>query len=363
MKKSWAIIILSLLLYACKGDNKDDRIKPQLRHITESVYASANVVPRESYSCRPSKSGIIKKIFVNEGDMVKKGQVLFEISVTADVNNRLRTAEINLQEAEANYSGANNLLLNIELEIQNLKEQNLIDSANYFRKKRLWEQSIGSKNDLERFLLTYQSSSSKLSTLNNKYAQTKTNLKNNYKKAQNLASAERSQLKDFEVRSEIDGKVFFINKKVGEFISPQESFSELGSTSDYIIEMDIDEVDISKIEIGDTAIVALEAYPNEVFTSPIYYISDKKDERTQTFEVKGDFSNSNFKLYDGLSGEANIVIARRKDVLTIPTDYLVNGNKVYTPEEELNVKVGLRSLEEVEILQGIDSTTTLVKPN
>tara|TARA_Y100000385_G_scaffold87669_1_gene90273 strand:+ start:99 stop:1196 length:1098 start_codon:yes stop_codon:yes gene_type:complete len=363
MKYTYFLTIIVSFSVGCDSVSKEQTTKPTLKDITELVYASANVVPQNTYNCRPSRSGIIEDIFIDEGDQIKKDQPLFSISATADVNNRLNNAKVNLQEAKDNLFGGNNKLTSIEIELVRITEQNQIDSSNYQRRKALWDQSIGSKNQLEQAFLSYQSSSSILNGLKVEYEKTRSTLQNQYDIAQNLVNTEQSLLKDLVIKSKIDGKVFTVFKETGEFISPQESFAEIGSTDDFLIELNFDEVDISKIEIGDTAIVHLEAYPDSVYTSTLSYISETKDDITQTFNVESIFTNAPSKLFNGLAGEANILVAKRKNAITIPSEYLIDGNKVLTSDGQTTVKIGVKSLEYVELLNGIDTSTVLLKPD
>lgn len=360
--KAYHLFLFAFIL-SCNANNKKERINPTVRHITESVYASATIKPEFSYYSNPPVSGIIREIFVEEGQLVKKGQALFKISTTADVNSNLTYAELNLIEAKKNYQGDDNLLLNIELELEVVEAQLASDSLNYKRQEKLRAKDIGSKTDLEKAELQYQSTLSKYKILQKKYAQTRTNLETNYKKALSNAAAQRSLVKDFVITSKIDGKVYSITKEEGELITTQEQFAEVGSADNFIIEMDIDEVDIVKIEPGDTVTIILDAYPGKVFTAGISKISQKIDDATQTFRVEGRFVTKPPKLYNGLSGEANIIVGNRENALIIPSEYLLDGNKVLTKSGELPVIVGIKNLKYVEIISGIDSTTLLIKPD
>ena len=364
MAKCYFLILISLstILGSCQSKQKEDRIKPVLKDISEFVYASANVVSQDLYQSRSTKSGIIQEILVKEGDKVKKGQPLFRIKATADSNNRLYNATVNLNDAKENLSGNNNKLNSIKIDIQQVEEQNLIDSSNYMRRKSLWDQNIGSKNEMEQFLLVYQASSSRLNALQLTYQQTKLNLESNYEKAKNQVRTEQSLLGDLEIVSQIDGDVLSLFKEVGEYISPQENFASIGSNDNFILNINIDEVDISRIAIGDTAIILLEAYPDEVYTSVLNYIANIKDKSTQTFKVEGTFIDRPTKLFNGLSGEANILVARRKNAIVIPSQYLLDRNKVLTEQGSLDIRVGVKNIEYVEILEGIDTSTTLLKP-
>jgi multidrug efflux pump subunit AcrA (membrane-fusion protein) len=160
----------------------------------------------------------------------------------------------------------------------------------------------------------------------------------------------------------MDGKVYTLNKEVGELISPQEKIAEIGSSNRFIIEMDIDEVDIAKISLGDSVAITLEAYPGEVFLAKTSRIVPRKDELTQTFRVESVFLDEIEKLYSGLSGEANIMVATRKNAMIVPSEYVIEGNKVITSDGEQEVKIGVTNMEFTEILSGIDTTTTLIKP-
>ena len=360
-KMFWVFIVM--IFVACNNPSKQKRVKAKRTDITEYVYASAQVVPTNSYNSRPLISGIIKDIFVSEGDTVNKGQALFGIDATPDLRSRLKNAYVDLKEAKDNLSGENNRLLRLELELQQVREQNQIDSINYSRRKKLWDQKIGSKNVLEQSLLVYRSSKSRLATLQSEYRLTKATLENRYDKAEIKVNTERTLLDDLIIRSEIDGVVFSINKEVGDIISPQEIFAEIGSHDDYLIELSIDEVDISKVEIGDTAIILLEAYPDTVFASTLVYISMVKDEMTQTFKVESIFTDKPDKLFVGLAGEANIVIERRKNTLVIPSEYIIDGNKVLTEKGLVDIRIGVKSIDNVEILKGVDTSTVLLTPD
>jgi multidrug efflux pump subunit AcrA (membrane-fusion protein) len=361
MKYSYFLTILISLIIGCKSGQNEEQIKPITRDITEFVYASAKIVPQNTYASRPLRTGTIEEVYIKEGDIVKKGQSLFKISITSDINNRLSNANVNLNEAKDNLYSSQSKLKNIEIELQRIKEQNLIDSSNYDRRKRLWDKNIGSKIEVERALLAYQTSSSRIDGLLVEYQQIKTSLQNQYQRAKNSVNTESSVQGDFIIKSQIEGKVFTILKEVGEFISPQQVFAEIGSNNLFIIEMNIDEVDITKIGIGDTAIINLEAYPDTVYTSTLNYISEKKDESTQTFSVEGVFTNPPAKLFNGLSGEANILVERRKNAIIIPSAYLFDRNKVLTEDGTKSVKTGVKNIEYVEIIEGLDTSMALLK--
>ena len=119
---------------------------------------------------------------------------------------------------------------------------------------------------------------------------------------------------------------------------------------------------IVKLQLGQKALITLDAYGNEVFDAKVNKIYPKKDERSQTFKAEAIFSNPPQALYPGLAGEGNIIISEKESVLTIPKEFLLEGNKVRTPDGLVEVVPGLQNLERVEIINGINETTEILKP-
>ena len=124
----------------------------------------------------------------------------------------------------------------------------------------------------------------------------------------------------------------------------------------------VDEKDIAKVLPGQEVVVVLDAYGQETFHAEISRILPEKNERNQSFKVEALFKKMPPRLYAGLAGEANIVIASSQNTLTIPREYLVNDTMVRTDQGLIKVETGLRSLEKVEILKGIDKDTRILKP-
>jgi multidrug efflux pump subunit AcrA (membrane-fusion protein) len=341
--------------------NEIEQVKPIQRDVTESIYASIKIIPFETYYPQTSISGVIESINVKIGNQVKKGDVLFTIRAP-NIQTRINEANIALDLAKANYTGRNNLLKSIKIEITNAENKKHLDSVNLYRLQNLWAKKIGAKADLDKAQLVYESSINSLDLLYQKYEQTKHDLASAYDRSQNRVKSEKINKSDYTIRALSDGKIYDVYKDIGEVITPQERFAEIGSNDFYKIEMDIDEVDITQVNISDTAVISLDAYPQKVFSSIVTKILPKKDETNLTYTLEGEFIEAPDRLLYGLSGEANIIIGKRQNVLTIPTAYLNSDQTVLTTEGPRSVKVGIKNLEFVEIISGIDSSTVILKP-
>lgn len=357
MRKLPILVLLSLLAVACK---QEESITPQRINMTESIYSSVIIQPDSLYQVYAVISGILEKSFAQEGDLVLKNQALFQITNTAPELN-VRNAKLALDLARDNYSGTITVLQSIKEEINAAQLKYKNDSINYFRQKNLWDQKIGSKIEYDTKKLNYDLAKNNLTTLNSKLNRTKNELLINVKQAKNNYNTSLVSTKDYTIKSSIKGKVYSIDKNRGELINATTAIATLGNASQFTIEMLVDEVDIVKVTKGQQVLLNLDAYKGQVFKATVTKILPKKDERNQTFKVEADFDAPPAVLYPGLSGEANIVIGKRENVLTIPIEYLMEDNKVKTKEGLVTIKTGMRNMKFVEILSGISENTQLYK--
>ena len=353
------VMAFSVILISCSGG--EEKMLPRVTEITESVYTSITVQPDSLYQVYASINGILDKNYMEEGDTLKKGATILQvINTTPKINEE--NARLSFELAEKNLTGNTAILRSIEEEINAARLQVSNDSLNYFRQKNLWAQQIGSKVEFDRKKLNYELSQNVLAQLRNKYINTRNNLQTQVKQAKNNYTSSMVNSKDFTIESNIDGKVYALYKNPGETVNTLEPLALIGSATVFIIEMLVDEVDIVKIRIGQKAIVTLDAYNGRIFTAKVSKVYPKKDERNQTFVVEAIFDNPPDVLYPGLAGEANIIVAQKKQALVIPKPFILDGNKVKTEDGLIEIQVGLRNMDSVEVVSGLSSDTWIYKP-
>lgn len=359
MSKAISRYIIFLSLLACNHNN--NRTYAVRKSITESVYASVTIQPDSLYQAFAIISGILEKNLAEEGQEVKKGEPIIQITNNSPKLNT-ENARLALKLARENYEGRANVLGGIkdEIEAAQLKLKN--DSINFSRQERLWEQKIGSQSQYDTRKLAYQLSSNQLNLLKNKYEQTENDLLTRLHQAENNYRNSLINTSDFTIESKIDGKVYALYKNEGEIVTPTQPLASLGKANRFIAEMLVDEVDIVKIQKAQKVLLNLDAYPEEIFTARVSKIYPKKDERNQTFKVEAEFDQPPAVLYPGLSGEANIIVAKKDNALVIPRQYLTEEGQVETEDSLIKVAIGLKSMDSVEVLSGIDKNTPIYKP-
>ena len=360
-RESLYILLISCLVVFYSCEKRGETYKPSIMDVTEAVYSSVTIQPDSLYEVYASVNGIVQSVELAEGDSVSKGDLLLRISNTVPELNA-QNAKLALDQAQINAGKNSSILGSIQDEIKSARLKLENDELNYTRQKSLWEKGVGSKSELERKKLAFESSSNQFKILQSKLKRTKLDLRTQLNQAAVRYQSALSSSRDFEIRSKITGRVYSLLRKEGETVSSQMPLATIGSRSDFVIEMLIDEVDITKIEIGQNIFLTLDAYGKEVFQAKVNKIYPSKDLRTQTFLIEGTFEHMPKKLYPGLTGEANIVINTRKNALAIPNELLTTDNKVNTTSGIVEILPGIKSLEYTEILSGIDSSTLLLLP-
>lgn len=351
------LIVLVFIFLSCR--EKRESTRPHYAEIVEAVYTSVNIKPQDVYKVNASVSGYLEVVNVKEGDEVTKGDLLFVISNKPfEINEK--NAELTLQFLKDSYSGKANVIDEMRLNLKSalLKFEN--DSLNYSRYIELDKKNSCSKVEFDNARVIYQVSKNNFQSLKTQISRKEKELKNQLIQSRNNLSLSVLKTGDFFIRSTIDGRVYQINKEIGELVSMQEPLAIVGATN-YFAEMLIDEVDISKVELGQKVLITLEAYKNQVFEAEITEIAPKMDEKNQTFKIQARFTNPPKKLYMGLSGEGNIVVNEKKKALVIPREYLMSGSYVNTEAGKVKVKTGLSDWDFVEILSGINESTILYK--
>jgi HlyD family secretion protein len=350
------IFFLVILLGSCSQE--ETGIRPDLSTITEAVYGTATVVPKDAYTVYSPVNGIIDHSNLEEGALVNQGDELFSIG-----NHRAelekKKAKQSYVRARESYQGEVAILNEMDERIESAALSLANDSVNYARQSRLWQQNIGSRQAFEMAELKFNTSRNQVNELRKAYERTRRDLADQFAIAGTALEISGQQYGEYITRAEISGTVYEVLKQVGESVTTQTAVARIGSTDDFIIELLIDEVDIARVRTGQSAVLILDAYPDKPFEAEISRILPHKDERSQTFTVEAVFTTSPERLYDGLSGEANIVISRRENTMTLPSEFIGPDNKVITADGERQVITGISDLRYTEIISGIDTSTVI----
>jgi len=354
------IIIVLIVLISCKKEKES--IQVSANDITESVYASGKVKAINQYNVYSTVNGVLQNIIVNVGDQITKGQTLLEIdNVTSELNTENARIALDLS-AENNRKGSDKLQ-EIELNVNLALEKLQLDSSLFFRQKKLWDQNIGTQLELEQKNLAYNNSSINYQTSQKRLSQLKTQLQNELKRANVNYDINKKLFSDYSIKSSVNGKVYDILKEHGELVSPQTPLAVIGKADTFLLELSVDENDIIKISLGQKVLVTMDSYKGEVLEAVLDKIYPITNERSRTFMVEAHFINPPKKLFPNLSAEANIIIQIKKNIITIPNNYIIEGKYVLVDNnQKREIKTGLKDYQKVEVIEGLKENETIYKP-
>lgn len=358
MKSIFTLVLFLIGCAACR--QRQEKIQPVVERITESVYASGFVKSKNQYQVFATVSGIIEKIWVKEGDVVRKGDpIMALVNETTKLNAENAKLAADFADVSANRNKLDELAINIDMARAKMNNDSLL----MIRQQNLWSQQIGTRVELEQRELAYKNSKTSFQAAVLRYNDLKKQLNFSSKQSRKNFEISNTLVGDYTIRSKVNGRVYSVLKKPGEIVSPQAPVAIIGDTANFILELQVDEFDIAKIKVGQKTLVSMDSYKGQVFEATIQKIDPIMNDRSRSFTVEADFVSRPPKLYPNLTAEANIVIQTKEKALIIPRNFLTDDNCVITDtKQKKKVVTGLKDYQKVEILSGITAHDIIIKP-
>jgi HlyD family secretion protein len=359
MLKIMFVIVLGALV-ACGPDR--ETTTPVTGPITEAVYASGIIKARDQYQAFPAVSGIVAEVHVKAGDSVRLGDALFTIDDRATSLGTQR-AELALQLLRQNAGAGSPVLEQMRLAVEQARTRLANDSLQFARQKALWDKQIGSRAELDARELAYTTARNAFMTAQKAYSESGSRLRSELRMAENELALRRAAEGDHTVRSLLDGRVYDVLIERGELANPQRALATVGRADAFLMELQVDEYDIVRVKPRQDVLITMDSYKGQLLEGSVSRVDPLMNERSRTFTVEAVFKQAPPVLYPNLTVEANIVLARKERALTIPAAYLVDERFLLVGKgERREVQLGLRDLQRVEVLSGIDSATVIVHP-
>ena len=356
-----ALVILLVVLKKKGVIGKEEGIKVSSekvirRNITEIVTASGKVYPEIEVKISPDVSGEITELNVEEGDSVRKGQILARIY--ADIYATQR------DQAAAQVAGQQSLVSNAEAQLAAMKSSLDLAKLTFDRQQQLLNDKVISKAEFEQ-------ADNALRTAQANYHAALQSVRSNQAQVRSAAANLQKANKDLsrtDLISPMTGVVSLLNVKKGERVVGNSMMAgtemmRIADISVYEIRVEVGENDVQKIDLGDTAIVEVDAYNNRKFNGIVTQIaSSQKGAASQTassaisstdvtnYEVRIRIVRDSYAdLFDpsrpkkfpfrpGMSASADIQTKTHRDVLSVPINAVTTRDKKDTASEGTKVK-------------------------
>src|SRR6476661_8729865 len=291
------VLVVALIVMAKAGVfGKDEGIKVSAekatkRDITEIVTASGKVFPEVEVKVSPDISGEIVELDVQEGDTVKRGQVLAKIYANIYAS-QADQAEAIVAQSQAQVS-------NSKAQLNALKATLDQTESAYKRQKTLLDQKVISQSEFEQAQQAYLSAKANYDAASDAIAANEANVRG----AQASLTRANKDVSRTTIAAPMDGVISLLLVKKGERVvgTAQMAGTEMMRIADLNsieAQVDVGENDIPKVKIGDTALIEVDAFNNRKFKGTVYKIANPViSTSTQTSSVSNSTQVTNYQVH------------------------------------------------------------------
>ncbi len=368
------IIAISLKIFnTSSGEMPVITTKLIKKDISTTVLVKGEVKSKTRSELSSDLTYPINKIFVKEGDEVKKGDVLATLDAS-DLNFEIQTAnlEIQMQEIQMKQKALDENIYGLRKNVEN--EQINFESAKhkYETSKTLFKAGGLSKSELDNDYDNYLKTQNDLNIAKN-------NLNEAYRKQNDAAEKKSLELKKLNLKrklddlnkttivSPIDGTVTTINAKLGSVAQGTEGLFVVEDINNLEASLDVSEYDVGKLHIGKEVVLTTEVLPDKIIKGkitrifPVVQTKEANSSRQAVIPVIVNIVNKVTGLRPGQVIEAKIEAEKQKDALVLPYEtVLEKENKknvifvvVNGVLKEIPVKIGVEGNIEVQVISNL----------
>ncbi len=298
----------------------------------------------------PSIGGQISSLPVKEGDIVEQGQVLMELW------NQDIQAQYELAQSETKAANANASQVCVRAEVANRESQ---------RQKKLQKKNLSSEEAVDRADGEARAQKAACNAARATSEVSEAKLK-----------VIRAELERTRLSAPFAGIVAEVNGEIGEFVTPSPvgiptpPAVDLMDISCLYVSAPIDEVDAPRIRVKMKANISLDALVGEVFEGAVkriapYVLEVEKQARTVDVEVDFICQQDCENMLPGYSADIEVILDEQDNVLRIPTEAILEGNKVlvFTADnllQQREIKTGLSNWEWTQVVEGLSEGEEVV---
>jgi len=359
------VIVIGAVLFTVFKKNKAQTIKPERKAITEAVYASGFLVPKNEYKVYALSDGYIVAKYKEGGDAIKRGEEIYKIQNDASAA-KLGASSSALDLARLNAGDNSPVLLDLKNKIKSAEAKFKNDSLNFVRYKNMFDAQAVTKAQFDQIALVYDMSGNDLKSANENYRRTREQMQVELRNAQSAVAASNLDFGNYSIRSIMDGVVYDTYKDLGEAVRRNDLVALIGEKSSKVLELSVDQQDVDKVKLGQEVIVKMDVTGNKIYKAAVTKIYPNMNQQDQSFKVEAAFTDGTDLDVVHVSVEANIIIAQKENALVLPKNVIDASGEVEVKAVGINNKVkikkGLQNLEFVEVLEGIKDSDEIVIP-
>ena len=262
------------------------------RDFVQTVVASGQVQNPHRIDVGVQITGTVLSIPVLEGQLVNKGDLLIELEST-ELRAALRQAQLSVEQARVKLLQIHQLLepvarqsvnqaqANNDNALKTLKRNHDLFEKNFIGQSSL-DESIRAQLITQALLMTAKSQLESLVDGGSEYL----NAQSALSLAQSAQEGARSRLDYAKVLAKASGTLISRTVEPGDVVQPGKSLMRLSPSGQTQLVLQIDEKNLQKLKLGQSALASADAYPSQKFEAKVAYINTSVDPQRGSIEVK-----------------------------------------------------------------------------
>ena len=367
-----AIGVVVLASFMSRGDALPVRAaKVQRGNIRSVISTNGKIEPVQNFEAHAPIGTTVKKVFVKEGDHVKKGQLLVQLNdAEAREQSARALSQISVADADSNAvrnGGTQEEVLTVNADLAKARTERDAAQHNLDALQKLQQQGAASPGEVRNAQDQLARAQADVKLLEQKqhdrYSKPEVARVDSQKDAAQASyRAAQDVLSQLDIRAPFDGVVYSLPAKQGAYVNPGDLILQEADLSKVLVRAFVDEPDVGRLAIGDKVEVTWDGLPGRIWNAAINSLpATMKLRNTRTVgETTCVVENSDFRLLPNVNVGVTIVSAEHHDVLTVPREALrLSDDKPYVYEvsnDELvkrEIKTSISDLTSVEVSGGI----------
>jgi HlyD family secretion protein len=370
-------VVLAVILLASFSSMRDEVVPVRAASVERgsirtAISTNGKIEPSQNFEAHAPVSTTIRRVFVREGDHVKKGQLVLQLD-DSEVRSQAARAQASVKGAQSDVDaiekgGSQEELLTLQTQLVKAKTDRDAAQRSLDALRRLQQKGAASIGEVKESENNLQRAQADLDLLQQKqkerYSKPEVDKVEAQKsQAQAAFDAAENILHRSNVVAPFDGVVYLLPVKQGGFVQAGDLLLQEADLSHLIVRAYVDEPDIGRLLKGQKTEVTWDAVPGRVWTGPVATLpaTVKLRGTRNVGEATIALDNEDYKLLPNVNVSVSIIIAQHDSVLMIPREALRQDDS--TPyvyqiiEDKLRrheVTVGASNLVKVEVTKGLN---------
>ncbi|MFA8449888.1 MAG: efflux RND transporter periplasmic adaptor subunit [Bacteroidales bacterium] len=338
---SISVLILIIIILIIVTGNKNKTVKitaenPQTRNLTETVTANGTIQPKVNVTITPYISGEITELHVNEGDKVNKGDLLAKIDPRTYITS-FKSSQANLNQMKASEA-------NSKAKVSQANANFINEKLSFARNQKLYKNKVISQSEFDSAKAKFQVSKAELKSAKESLKASQFGVLD----AQAKLDEASENLSRTNVYAPTDGTVAQLVVQEGERVTGNSQFSagtvmmSVADLDSLEVHVDVNENDIVRVALQDTAIIEVDAYLNNNFKGVVTEIATSS-ENSMTSTSSGGAASSSSSSIDQVTNFAVKIFMLHNSYMQIKSNDNVNGSP-FRPGMSANVDILTQSV-------------------